>query len=160
MFGFYYQCFLNNIISVSTNHCKVACWENVRTGAWWCLSSGCLAINSNRNQLCEAITLVTQFAEVLPFASAFKNTPFSTVPNSALSLVSPVFDYSYYHKLLLLALAAIMCPLCSACVHACVYPSLFLLGAVCLSPPDCNPVVVGSVFCNLSWGVWVCMCIW
>ena len=123
-------------------------------------SSGCLAINSNRNQLCEAITLVTQFAEVLPFASAFKNTPFSTVPNSALSLVSPAFDYSYYHKLLLLALAAIMCPLCSACVHACVrvYPSLFFLGAVCLSPPDCNPVVVGSVFCNLSLSVWVCVC--
>lgn len=37
VFDYSYQYFLSYIISVSTNRCKVACCENVRTGAWWCL---------------------------------------------------------------------------------------------------------------------------
>lgn len=50
--------------------------------------------------------------------------------------------------------------MCVVRMHACtcVYLSLDLfLRAVCLSPPDCNPAVLGSMFCNLSLTVGVCV---
>lgn len=158
MFDYSYQYFLSYIISVSTNRCKVACCENVRTGAWWCLfplpAWPLTAIETS----CVKQSLLSLICKVLPFASALKNTPFSTVWNSALSLLPSVFDYSYYRKLLLLARSGIF--VCVVRMHACtcVYLSLDLfLGAVCLSPPDCNPAVLGSMFCNLSLTVGVCV---
>lgn len=88
------------------------------------------------------------------FSLASKITPLSTVRNSALSLVLSAFDYSYYHGLLLPALAELLWLLCQ-CVRVCIGFLDLFLGAVCLSPPDCNPVIVGSIFGNLSLGVCV-----
>lgn len=117
MFDYSYQYFLSYIISVSTNRCKVACCENVRTGAWWCLfplpAWPLTAIETS----CVKQSLLSLICKVLPFASALKNTPFSTVWNSALSLLPSVFDYSYYRKLLLLARSGIF--VCVVRMHAC-----------------------------------------
>lgn len=84
--------------------------------------------------------------------------------------VCPVFSFICF-RLQLLSQAAPPGSHCvhyvrvSVCVCMCVYLSLDLfLGAMCLSPPDCSPVVVGSVFRNLSLAVCACAracaCIW
>ena len=54
---------------------------------------------------CVKRSLLSLSCKVVPFTLAFKNTPFSTLPKSPLSLVLSAFDYGYYHKLLLLALS-------------------------------------------------------
>lgn len=121
-------------------------------------SPACPAINSNRNQLCEAISLVTHLQSPTICFSLKKHSLQYSLK------FCPVFT-SVCFRLQLLSQAASSGSLWNicvcrayACVYVCVYLSLDLfLGAVCLSPPDCNPAVLGSMFCNLSLTVGVCV---
>lgn len=145
-------------MSVFTNGCKVAGWESVQSGAWWCLflfpplpvwPLTAIETSCVKQSLLSLSYKVQPFASLLLFFFSWIDA-FSTVRNFALPWASSAFDYSYYHKLLLLAYPTTVC--------VCVYLSLDLfLGPMCLSPPDCNPVVVGSTFHNSSLGL-MCVC--
>lgn len=156
MFDYSYQYFLSYIISVSTNRCKVACCENVRTGAWWCLfplpARPLTAIETS----CVKQSLLSLICKVLPFAWALKK-------KTTLPLVQFEILPRLYFRLLSITVIITSCFFwlsLKICIRwSCAYLSLDLfLGVVCLSPPDCNPAVLGSMLCNLSLTAGGCAC--